>query len=99
MKRFTVIASFEKPIITEQDKIDRINFLEAYGKKVRFKSVDDMFEKLGWNKRMKHKAKKNQMSDTDKVKHILEIERAEKGSVRKIYNNVDDFLRDLKLGK
>ena len=49
-KRFTVIASFEKHIITEQDKIDRINFLEAYGKKVRFKSVDDMFEKLGWNR-------------------------------------------------
>lgn len=49
-KRFAIIASFEKPIITEQDKIDRINFLEAYGKKVRFKSVDDMFEKLGWDK-------------------------------------------------
>lgn len=51
---------------------------------------------------MKRKAKKRFtviMSDTDKVKHILEIERAEKGSVRKIYNNVDDFLQDLRLGK
>ena len=47
---FSILTSFEKPIITEQDKIDRINFLEDYDKKVRFKSVDDMFKKLGWNK-------------------------------------------------
>ena len=41
---FSIIASFD-----EQYKIQRINFLEAYGKKVRFKSVEDMFEKLGWD--------------------------------------------------
>ena len=52
MKRFTVIASFEKPIITEQDKIQR----------------------------------------------ILDIENAEKGKSRKIYNNVDDFISDLRRG-
>ena len=43
---FSILSIFD---ITEQDKIDRINFLEAYGKKIRFKSVDDMFEKLGWD--------------------------------------------------
>lgn len=51
-KRFTVIASFEKPIITEQDKIQR----------------------------------------------ILDIENAEKGRVRKIYSDVNEFLSDLRKG-
>ena len=43
---FSILSSFD---ITEQDKINRINLLEAYDKKVRFKSVDDMFKKLGWD--------------------------------------------------
>lgn len=62
------------------------------------------FEDIVTHKALKRKSSEEEsfdrhLSDTDKVKHILEIERAEKGSIRKIYSDVNEFLQDLRLGK
>ena len=62
------------------------------------------FEDIVTHKALKRKSSEEEtfdrhLSDTDKVKHILEIERAEKGSIRKIYLDVNEFLQDLRLGK
>ena len=57
---------------------------------------------------MKRKAKKRftviasfekQISETDKIKHIQDIERAEKDISRKIYSDVNEFLSDLRKGR